>query len=228
MKKYLQAGILLILLAVPASIFIFLHVFGENKYEIGVLDVNELAVYNPKVANCLQNVEEGVHRIPAFSLTSQDERTVRRDDFAGKILVSDFFFTTCPSICKQMTTELVRVQEFFSKEPSVHLLSFSVDPTHDTPEVLRDYASLYGADTKRWTFLTGNTEDIYELARCGYFLVAKPNEELANDFIHSDKIVLTDKENRIRGYYSGTDREDVDRLITEIQVLLREYQQQEK
>jgi len=222
MKKNIQAGVLLILLAIPVFIFAFLYLFGENKYEVKVLSPKELTVYNPKVVNCEENIVDGVHRIPEFTFTSQDSAAYGLENLKGKIFVTDFFFTKCPSICIEMTSELLRVQEFYKKEPNVQLVSFSVDPTYDSPSVLAEYAEKYNANTHKWNFLTGEAKDIYELARCGFFIVAKPNEEIKNDFIHSDKLVLVDTKGRIRGYYSGTDREDVDRLITEIQVLLQE------
>ncbi len=224
MKKRIQAGMLLLLLAIPVFIFGFLYLFGENKYEIEVVDPKELTIYNPKVVNCEENLVDSVHRIPSFTFTSQAAKPFGLSNLKGKVFVADFFFTRCPSICIEMTSELLRVQEFFKNEPQVALVSFSVDPTYDSPEVLAEYAEKYNASTDNWTFLTGEAKNIYELARCGFFIVAKPNQEIENDFIHSDKLVLVDKEGRIRGYYSGTDREDVDRLITEIQILLQEYQ----
>jgi len=226
MKKHIQIIVLLIILAVPSSIFIFLHVFGENEYKLDMIDPKaEVQIMNPKSVNCEENVVEGIHRIPPFQFTSQDGEIVTDERLRGKITVVDFFFTRCPNICIDMTSELLRVQEFYKKESNVQILSHSVDPTYDSAQVLKNYAIENGINLNQWTLLTGNPEEIYEMARCGYFIVAKPNEKLENDFVHSDKLILIDKDLQIRGYYSGTDREDVDRLITEIRVLLHEYKE---
>ncbi|MDW7691274.1 SCO family protein [Flammeovirgaceae bacterium SG7u.111] len=190
---------------------------GDNKFE--------LQVYNPQAVNCEPNLIDSVHRIPSFSLLNQGGEKVTEKDLEGKVYVADFFFSRCPNICIEMTSQLLRVQEAFENEQDLMIVSHSVDPEHDQPAVLAEYAKEKGIDSNKWQLLTGDKPAIYELARCGYFITAKPSQTLENDFIHSDHLVLVDKEKRIRGYYSGTDREEVDRLITEIHVLLHEYNQ---
>ncbi|EON75036.1 Cytochrome oxidase biogenesis protein Sco1/SenC/PrrC, putative copper metallochaperone [Lunatimonas lonarensis] len=119
-----------------------------------------------------------------------------------------------------MSKEMERVQDAFRDESLVQIYSISLDPDYDTPEVLSRYAGLYGAKPDRWFFLTGDRSEIYELARCGFVLPAIDGGKNPDDFVHSDKFILVDEEGRIRGYYSGTNREGVDQLILETKVLL--------
>jgi protein SCO1/2 len=215
-NKYFKVGVLMTILAVPTFIILFLHGFGENKFEIPVM--------NPSSPDCPSNVVDSVHRIPPFSFISQDGKEVTEKDFEGKVYIVDFFFTRCPDICPTMTSELVRVQEAFQDFPDIRILSHSVDPLYDSVAILKEYAQKFKADTQMWTFVTGDKAAIYNMARCGYFISARENTSpISVDFVHSDKVVLIDKEKRIRGYYSGTNRKEIDRLITEVQILLQEY-----
>ena len=157
---------------------------------------------------------------PHFKLISQTGEIVTQKNLAGKIYVADFFFTRCPSICPVMTSELTRVAKVFADNPDIKIISHTVDPEYDTVEVLRDYAAKYNADPDQWYFVTGEKKEIYDLARKGYFIAAKEGDTGPVDFIHSQRFILVDKEKRIRGYYDGTDKKDVDRLIAEIGVLL--------
>ncbi len=226
MKNATKIILLSILLILPVAVFLFLKFFGVNQYELKLIDPKKesqkLQIYNPKAVNCESNKVDNVHQIPHFELTTQENKPFSQKNLNNKIYVADFFFTRCPTICLDMTSELLRVQDKFKDNPKVKIVSHSVDPKYDQPEVLAKYAKDFGIDTKKWTMLTGSKENIYELARCGYFIAVKPNEQDSTDFIHSDKLILVDQKKRIRGYYSGTDRKDVDRLITEIQLLLKE------
>ena len=216
-NKILKIGILLTVLTIPALVIVFLHSFGENKFVIEVM--------NPQSAECKSNAVAGVHRIPAFSFVSQDGKTITNQDFEEKIYVTDFFFTRCPDICPTMTSELVRVQDAFKDRTDIKILSHSVDPLYDSVQILKEYAAKFNANPVIWTFVTGDKKEIYNMARCGYYISARENSSpLEVDFVHSDKVVLVDKEKRIRGYYSGTNRKEIDRLITEIQILLKEYE----
>jgi protein SCO1/2 len=227
MNKPLKMIILAIVFLVPIAILLFLHLFGKNQYDVPLVDLEvqkaSLQVYNPQAVNCpLPTSEDGVHRIPEFSFTDQDGKTFNQEALKGKVYVTDFFFTRCPDICLSMTSELLRVHDKFKERQDFMIVSHTVDPEHDTTTVLKEYAQKNGIDTQKgWTFLTGDKQKIYDLAACGYFIAAKPAEPQKINFIHSDKLVLVDKSGRIRGYYSGTNREDVDRLITEAFILLQ-------
>jgi protein SCO1/2 len=138
----------------------------------------------------------------------------------GKITIVDFFFTSCPSICPVMSKEMERVNDHFRDEPNVQILSISIDPTYDTPQILKAYAEEHHAIPGKWHFLSGSKEETFQLARCGFVLPALDGNGVPDDFVHSDKFILIDDQGRIRGYYSGTTREEVDLLMLETKILL--------
>lgn len=217
-----RTGILLLLLAFPVFVYLFLKFFGKNQYG--------LPKYFPQ--DVVERMEDGkifsdtiFHKVPDFTLLSNSGDSVSQKVIEGKIYVADFFFTTCPGICPQMSTQLKRVQEAFIDNPNILILSHSVDPENDTLEALKAYADKYKAIPNKWIFLTGDKDKIYDLGQKGYFISALEDSNYTNTdrFIHSDKLILVDRERQIRGYYNGTDTKDVDRLILEISVLLSEY-----
>lgn len=212
MKKLAILGILIVL---PALIFITMKFTGKNYYQLAPVEL-------PEVTGC-ENSKAAEHQIPSFSMLTQDSTTFTESDIKNKIYVAGFFFSTCPTTCVQMTSEILRLQDYFADNQNVKVIFHSVNPTHDTPKVLKEYASNYGIDTNFWKLLTGKKEDIYDIAQCGYYVVARPDDADPYGFIHTDKVVLIDKERNIRGYYKATEREEIDRLITEIQVLIQEY-----
>lgn len=141
--------------------------------------------------------------------------------FAEKIYVADFFFTSCPTICPIMKTQMLRIYEKYKDDERIVLLSHSIDPEHDTVEVLRDYGGRLGIEADRWHLVTGNKEEIYKTARL-YGLAAMEDKNAPGGFIHSGSFTLVDRQGRIRGYYRGTEEEAVDRLIDDIAWLLNE------
>lgn len=214
--RILQGLVLLCILMIPVLIILFLRTFGSNQYDIPIF-------YQDGVENPFKEcdvVESGQHYIPDFVFTNQDRESIGRLEMEEKITVVDFFFTSCPSICPIMSSEMERVRDAFRNESSVQIFSISIDPEFDTPEVLASYAERHGATPDKWHFLTGEKDKIYDLARCGFILPTLDGLGVADDFVHSDKFVLVDGLGRIRGYYSGTNRDDVDRLIVEIKILL--------
>jgi protein SCO1/2 len=163
------------------------------------------------------------HKIGAFTFTNQNDQQVSDKQLDGKIWVAEYFFTTCGSICPIMNEQMMRVQEVFSKSSDLRLLSFTVDPEHDTPEKLKIYADEHGAKLPLWQYFTGEKEELYRVAR-RYFFLLKPAEaanlgDAGNDFIHTNNFVLVDKKRRIRGYYDGTDEKEVDKMIQDIKRL---------
>lgn len=177
---------------------------------------------DPKLVDPEVYKRKGEHRILDFSLTDQLGGTLTLADLEDKVLVADFFFTTCPTICPKMSMEMARVQESFRDEPRLMLLSHSVTPEMDSVPVLHEYAERHGADPDRWRFLTGERKQIYALARRSYFACLDEGDGGPQDFVHTENFVLVDPERRIRGFYDGTDTKDVDRLIKDIRKLLRE------
>ncbi|MTI30544.1 SCO family protein [Xanthovirga aplysinae] len=219
MRKVTKVVFLCLTLLIPVLIYLFLQGFGENKFVIPVY-------YESGVESSFEgcNFETGrQHFIPNFSFEDQNGKKVDQSSLEDYITVVDFFFTACPDICPIMSNQMSRVQNTFSDNQNIQLLSLTVDPEHDTQEVLKTYAEQFYANPGQWHFLTGAKKDIYQLARCGFVLPVVDGDGGDGDFIHSNKLVLVDKERRIRGYYDGTDQKDVDRLVVEINILLKEY-----
>ncbi|OWP62044.1 SCO family protein [Hymenobacter amundsenii] len=161
-------------------------------------------------------------RIPAFRLTNQDNQVITNQTFAGKVYVTDFFFATCPSICPKMQSELLRVYKAFDQNPNVLFLSHTIDPAHDSIPVLRDYAERLGIqDAARWHFATAPHDTIFALARA-YMTGAEVDRTVQGGFAHSGTFALVDSQRRVRGVYDGMVPAEVDRLIQDIPVLLKE------
>lgn len=177
---------------------------------------------DPKLVDPEVYKRKGEHHILDFNLTDQLGGTLTLADLEGRILVADFFFTTCPTICPKMSMEMARVQETFRNEPRLMLLSHSVTPEMDSVPVLAEYAERHGADPDRWRFLTGERKQIYALARRSYFACLDEGDGGPQDFVHTENFVLVDPQHRIRGFYDGTNTKDVDRLIGDVRKLLKE------
>ena len=166
------------------------------------------------------------HVVPPFAFTNLDGKEFSHRDVGERIRVVDYFFTHCPTICPVMSSQLVRFQAQLHSagigEDEVLLISHTVDPRRDTVARLLDYATRIGADTAQWKFLTGEEDDLYDLARNGYFLTALPSDTAAGGFFHSDTFTLVDGRGRIRGYYDGTATEEADELLVHVKQLLAE------
>ena len=161
------------------------------------------------------------HTIPDFAFLNQDSQRVTQETVAGKVYVTDFFFTSCPTICPKMKSQMLRVYEAFKDNPDIVLLSHSIDPAHDTVAVLKDYSERLGIETAKWHLLTGDKDSIYTIAE-QYLAAAREDAGAEGGFTHSGDFYLIDQQRRIRGHYNGTLEEDVDRLIKDIPVLLKE------
>jgi protein SCO1/2 len=221
-KSYKNLAMLLVILVLPALFIIFLWT-GETKHKtLPIMYSLRLPEFDPtfiKAAGCEPNFEDSTHRTIPFSLTNQLGQTMTQKDFRGNIYVANFILTRCTqNICPKMASEMIRVQEAFKEDKDVKIISYSIDPTYDTPEILKEYAAKYDADNSKWFFLTGTEEQIFQQAKCSYFLPAEKKDTYVN-IDHSERFVLVDKKGQIRGYYKGTELVDVDRLIHEIQVL---------
>lgn len=166
------------------------------------------------------------HRIGDFSFLNQERETITQDEVKGKVYVAEYFFTTCGTICPKMNRQMRRVQFEYANNDDVRILSFTVDPETDTVEQMKRYADNHGAKAGQWHFLTGEKKDLYALARKSFF-VLKPAEaqnlgDVGSDFIHTNNFVLVDRQGRIRGYYDGTSKAEVDQLKIDIGRLLEE------
>ncbi|GAB3529774.1 SCO family protein [Pontibacter brevis] len=160
------------------------------------------------------------HQIPDFAFINQDSQRVTQATVAGKIYVTDFFFTSCPSICPKMKSEMLRVYEEYRDNPNVVLLSHSIDPQHDTVAVLKDYADRLGVQSSKWHFLTGEKDSIYDIASKYLVAVQEDGDEAGGGFTHGGHFILVDEQRRIRGVYDGTEEASVDQLLQDIPLLL--------
>jgi protein SCO1/2 len=168
------------------------------------------------------NQDTVYHSIADFAFVNQVGDTIRKEDMAGKIYVADFFFTSCPTICPIMKKEMLRVYEQFKGEPNFRILSHSIDPTHDTQAVLKDYAEKLGVpNAATWNFLTGDQEKIFEIGQTSYLTTTMADDMEPGGFLHSGAFLLVDQQGRIRGVYDGTKTEQVDRLLADIPKLLK-------
>ena len=161
------------------------------------------------------------HQISDFQMINQAGKPVTTDNWKNKIVVVDFFFTHCPTICPKMTKHLKMVQQSFVNDSNFLINSFSVDPDRDSTVRLAAYASQFNI-RGNWDLLTGNKKEIYRLARKSFLIVATDGDGGPNDFIHSEKLILIDREKRIRGYYNGTNENEVKQMIKDISRLRKE------
>lgn len=161
--------------------------------------------------------------IPPFSFTNQEGNTITEKDLEGKIYVAAFFFASCQGTCPKITTQLARVQERFKAVRDLRILSFTVDPDRDSVKALEEYGMKFMVKPGKWHLLTGEKNKLYELATKGFFANAGEGMEGTEEFIHTENVMLIDKERKVRGMYTGTDPKEIERLMDEITVLLTEY-----
>jgi protein SCO1/2 len=164
------------------------------------------------------------HKIADYKFVDQDSAWVTPETFEGKVYVADFFFTSCPTICPIMKTQMLRVYEKYEANPEVMILSHSIDPKHDTVAVLKEFAERLGVKSDKWHFITGEKDDIFKLGQTSYMVAATEDGSEPGGYVHSGAFILVDKERRIRGFYDGTVAEQVDKLMTDIDKLLKEYE----
>ena len=199
----------------------FCLITGCNNDSTGSLPYYNTPDFTPQWLS--NNDAENVHKISSFSFTDQDGKQFTDEDLQGKIYIADFFFTSCPGICPAITKNLLKVQKEFSDENIIEIVSFSVMPQSDSVPALKNYESNFALQSGMWHLLTGNVSEIYTLARQSYF--AEKNAGFNSDsteFLHTENVLLVDKQGRIRGIYNGTIALDMDRIITDIKILIKE------
>lgn len=170
----------------------------------------------------IHNGDTIYHTIADFRFVDQDSSEVTNATFKDKIYVADFFFTSCRTICPKMKTQMLRVYDSVENDPEVLLLSHTIDPEYDTVGLLKDFAERLGVESKKWHFVTGEKEQIYNIAQTSYFATALEDKSEPDGFIHSGAFLLIDKHQRIRGKYDGTVEEDVNQLLKDIEKLKKE------
>lgn len=162
-----------------------------------------------------------VHTIPKFSFIDQDSQVVNNETFDGKAYVTDFFFIACPTICPKTSRQMMRIYDHFKDEPRLALLGHTLAPKYDTVAALKNYAHNLGVSTDKYHFVTGNQQDIYKIAP-EYMNVALEDTDAPGGINHSGYLVLVDKNRHIRSFCNGTDPDDVDRFIKDIEKLMHE------
>lgn len=207
--KYSKSIMLFLLLGMPIFLIFFLNYCSTSHYKLEKF---------PGKKPYLINEDGSPHIIRPFGLKDQNNQIFNLNVLKSKIFIADFIFTRCQTICPKMSSQLMRVQDVFSADTNIAIVSITVDPEHDSPDVLSDYARQHKAINNKWFFLTGSSDSILQIARQD-FKIAAANAQTID---HSDKFVLVDTKGRIRGYYNGTDALQVDTLILETKVLKSE------
>ena len=203
MLAYIKPYKTFIIVFLVLSVGIFFGIYTLQTPE------KTLPIYSPRdinpelVDSTVQHIGND-HKIADFAFTNQNRKIITQKDYDNTIYVADFFFTTCPTICPKMTDNMVWLQNQLKNNPEVKLLSFSVTPDIDTPEVLKKYALEKGVDDSHWNLVTGDKKDIFYLARKSYLAVKTGKPEEMYDMVHTENFILVDKNKRIRGFYDGT------------------------
>jgi protein SCO1/2 len=193
----------------------------ENQNVTATAEVTKLPYFDSALFTPVW--EKGTHKIPEFSFTNQIGEQVTNKTYAGKIYVADFFFTICPGICPKLTRNMGVLQKAYKDDSAIMLLSHSVMPWNDTVDKLVDYAEKNQVSLPQWNLVTGDTDQIYEIARNGYFAdedFVKTQSE--DSFIHTENFILVDQDGYIRGVYNGTLALEVKRLMRHIEILKKE------
>ena len=186
-----------------------------------------LPIYSPNMVST-ELVQEDIrhvkkyHKISNFSLTNQNGKIITQEYYDNKIYIADFFFTTCPTICPIMTENMFQIQEKTIGN-DVLLVSYSVTPEIDSTAQLKKYALEKGVNDNKWNLLTGDKKQIYDLARKSYLVAKNDGDGGKYDMIHTENFVLIDKEKRIRGFYDGTNNEEMDKLLKDVKILENSY-----
>jgi protein SCO1/2 len=214
--------ILVLILIVPGFLYYLLQAKGKNRYK-------PLPIYGPKqVAQTFHKVRGKViydtvyHQIPDFKLHDQADKLITQKSFTGKIVLFNFFFTGCPTLCKEINGNIAKLAADYQRNEMLKFVSVTVDPATDNSTVLKKYAQTLKANENQWKFLTGDTTTIYSLSRNGFLVTAVNGNSNPENFIYSEKLILIDQERRIRGYYNGTSVNEMTKLNDEIKVLIAE------
>jgi protein SCO1/2 len=209
-------GVLLVFSSI--TVYLFYTALKPNKS----LPIFNPADVNPELVDSTVQYISKYHTIADFSFVNQNGKTITQKDYEGKVFVADFFFTTCGSICPKMTTNLAEVQKAIINNPKVMLLSHTVFPETDSVPVLKAYALKNGVIDSKWNLVTGDKKEIYTMARKSYLAVKLGKPEELYDMVHTENFVLVDTKKRVRGFYDGTKKEDMKRLIEDINFLCTE------
>ena len=211
LKKY-RSYLAVVFIFSVITLYLFYSALKPNK----TLPIYNPADVNPELVDSTVQYVSKYHTIADFSFTNQNGKTITQKEYEGKVYVADFFFTTCGSICPKMTTNLVDVQKAVRNNPKVKLLSLTVFPETDSVPALKVYAKKYGVIDAKWNLVTGDKKEIYTMARKSYLAVKMGRPDQLYDMVHTENFVLVDQKKRVRGFYDGTKKEEMQRLIEDI------------
>ena len=189
---------------------------------VEILPIYQPAEVNEKLVDSSIIHVAKYHKISDFKLTNQNGKEITQANYKDKIYIADFFFTTCQDICPVMTKNMHQLQEELKNDNEILLLSHTVIPEFDTVEQLKKYAIENKVDDSKWNLVTGDKKQIYELARKSY-LAVEDSDFNEFDMIHTENFMLIDKEKQIRGFYDGTNSEEINRLLKDIEILKQSY-----
>ena len=215
-RDFITVGFILIFSA--AAVYMFYVILKP----VEVLPIYQPAEVNEKLVDSSIIHVAKYHKISDFKLTNQNGKEITQANYKDKIYVADFFFTTCQDICPVMTKNMYQLQEELKNDNQILLLSHTVIPEVDTVEQLKEYAIENNVDDSKWNLVTGDKKQIYDLARKSYLAVEDSNYN-EYDMIHTENFMLIDKEKQIRGFYDGTNSEDINRLLKDIEILKQSY-----
>ncbi len=217
-NKIKQVLLFSLIFGVPILLFFLLR-SGQDQ-------VLMLKKFHPRVNDSGDTI---YHKISDFMLIDQKGNEFNSVELDGKIYVANFFFTRCPGICPKMMNNLKTYQRAITEMGDVKMISITIDPKNDSVEVLNNYAEKYQIEYPRWKLLTGDKDNIYKQAKENFIIsVAEGEGNAVEDFTHSERVMLIDKEGVIRGYYMSTDAQEIDRLIIETRLLLKSYRLRNK
>lgn len=210
MNKLVRVAIILFTLSACTSSPKTLPILGSREAVTKVVDGQTV-------------VDTLYQTLPDFEFLNQDSVPITGKTFENSIYVADFFFTSCPSICPIMHRNMVNVYNKYKGNPEVMILSHSIDTKYDTPSVLKKYAEKLGVSGNQWQFASGTKESIYGISP-KYMVFTEENDQVAGGFEHQGWFILVDKEKQIRGAYQGTEEKEVQKLMDDIDILLKEYE----
>jgi len=215
-RDFISIGLILVFSTATISLFYTI------LKPIETLPIYQPAEVNEKLVDSSIIHVSKYHKISDFILTNQNGKEITQADYKDKIYVADFFFTTCQDICPVMTKNMYELQEELKNDNEILLLSHTVIPEVDTVKRLKEYAIENNVDDSKWNLVTGDKKQIYELARKSYLAVEDSNFN-EFDMIHTENFMLIDKEKQIRGFYDGTNSEEINRLMKDIAILKQSY-----
>ncbi len=217
-SKYKFFGVVLLMLSM-VIIYLFYNALQPEK----TLPVYQPSMVSQELVDSTLHYKKKYHTISDFKLINQNGNVITQKDYEDKIYVADFFFTTCPTICPIMTKNMAQIQNSILDDTDVLLLSHSVTPAIDSVAQLKKYANEKGVIDSKWNLVTGDKKQIYQLARKSYLAVKTDGDGGPYDMIHTENFILVDKEKRIRGFYDGTNTEEIEKLLKDLEILKASY-----